>query len=67
MKTEQEKVLTDADANELSGVIRNMKEMALDIGHEQELQNEMLDKLGISIESAESKVRKDNKTVKKML
>ena len=67
MKTEQEKVLTDADANELSGVIRNMKEMALDIGHEQELQNEMLDKLGMSMESAESKVRKDNKTVKKML
>lgn len=67
MKTGQEKVLTDADADELSGVLKNMKEMALDIGHEQELQNEMLDKLGMSMESAESKVRKDNKTVKKML
>ena len=64
---QNKKVLTDSDANELSGVLKNMKEMALDIQREQDLQNEQLDLLGLSVERADSKIKKDNKAIRNML
>ena len=67
MKMKQEKQMTDSDANELTSVLRNMKAMAIDINQEQELQNEQLDRLTMSVQKADTKIREDNRTIKKML
>ncbi len=61
------KQMTESDANELSSVLRSMKAMAIDIQSEQELQNDQIDRLTQSVQSADAKVREDNRTIKKML
>lgn len=64
---QNKKELTDSDANELSGVLQNMKEMALDIQREQDSQNEQLDLLGVSVEKADAKINKESKAIRNML
>eukprot|EP00794_Sanderia_malayensis_P003000 gene3000-3458_t len=65
--TSTKKQFSDSDANELAAVIRNMKSMAVDINKEQELQNDQIGQLTQSVQKADTKIRQDNRIIKKML
>jgi len=67
LSKQAQKTLSDEDATQISTVLQNLKQIATDIGVEQDAQIDQLDSLNHSIDRAESRIISTNVRIKKLM
>lgn len=66
-KTQSKQIVSDAEAQEVSQIVTNMKNMAVDISKELTIQDEKLDNLTELVDYANSRIQRNTRRVQKLL